>query len=77
MSESEWRIAEEKPGYRCKTVQFGPATCHIYRPIFETPEEETKAHQKVKTDMELALSSYYTRKAREAQAAKNAKTAAV
>lgn len=65
--ESEWRVSEEKPGYRVKTVQIGPATCHIYRPIFETPEAEAKAQEQVKTDLERALSSYYTQKAREAQ----------
>lgn len=51
---SEWTPAKDRPGYRCKTVQHGPATIVIYRPILGE-EEAAKATAPVRTGLESAL----------------------
>lgn len=51
---SEWTPAKDRPGYRCKTVQRGPATIVIYRPILGE-EEAAKATATVRTGLESAL----------------------
>lgn len=60
-----WKPAPDRPGYRCKTIQHGPATITIYRPIL-SEAEEAKAQQKVRRELESALREHYTRKARQA-----------
>ena len=62
---SNWKPAPDRPGYRCKTIQHGPATIIIYRPIL-SEAEATKAQQKVQADLENVLRGYYTRTARQA-----------
>ena len=59
-----WTISTERPGYRCKTVQRGPATIVIYRPIHNAAEA-AKAEQATRTALENALSCIYTDRARE------------
>lgn len=49
-----WTPAKDRPGYRCKTVQRGPATIVIYRPILGE-EEAAKATATVRTGLESAL----------------------
>lgn len=58
-----WQPAPDRPGYRCKTVQRGPATIIIYRPIL-SEAEEAKAKQKARAALESAMREHYTRKAR-------------
>lgn len=62
-----WKPAPDRPGYRCKTVQRGPATITLYRPIL-TETEAAKAQEQVRTALEGAMRSYYGRKTREAAA---------
>ena len=62
---SNWTPAPDRPGYRCKTIQHGPATITIYRPIL-SEAEEAKAQQKARQELENVLRGYYTRTAREA-----------
>ena len=59
---SNWTPAPDRPGYRCKTIQHGPATITIYRPIL-SEAEEVKAQQKTRQELESALRSYYKRTA--------------
>jgi len=58
-----WTPAPDRPGYRCKTIQRGPATITIYRPIL-SETEEAKAQQKARAALESALREHYKRKAR-------------
>lgn len=51
---AEWIPANDRPGYRCKTVQHGPATIVIYRPILGE-QEAAKAAETVRTGLESAL----------------------
>lgn len=57
-----WTPAPDRPGYRCKTIQHGPATIHIYRPILDETQM-AKAQQKATQELESALRSYCRRKA--------------
>ena len=59
---SNWQPPPDRPGYRCKTIQHGPATITIYRPIL-SEAEEAKAQQKARTALESALREHYKRKA--------------
>lgn len=59
---SEWTPAKDRPGYRCKTVQRGPATIVIYRPILDG-QEATRAAETVRTGLESALRDYTKRRA--------------
>lgn len=58
-----WTPAPDRPGYRCKTIQHGPATITIYRPNL-SEAEEAKAQQKVRRELESVLRQHYTRTAR-------------
>lgn len=60
-----WKPAPDRPGYRCKTIQSGPATIVIYRPILDEAAA-AKAQQKARTALEGAMRSYYSRTARRA-----------
>jgi hypothetical protein len=60
-----WIPAPDRPGYRCKTVQRGPAKITIYRPIL-SEAEAAKAQNKTRAELEGALREYYGRKARQA-----------
>lgn len=60
-----WKPAPDRPGYRCKTIQHGPATITIYRPIL-SEAEEAKAQQKARAALEGAMRECYNRKARPA-----------
>ena len=60
-----WTPAPDRPGYRCKTIQRGPATIVIYRPILDD-KEAAKAQKKARTALEGAMRQYYGRKARAA-----------
>lgn len=60
-----WTPATDRPGYRCKTIQHGPATIVIYRPIL-SEAEEAKAQARARTGLESGLRDYYNRKARAA-----------
>ena len=62
---SNWTPAPDRPGYRCKTIQHGPATITIYRPILDAAQEAA-AQQKTRQELESVLRSYYTRTARQA-----------
>lgn len=62
---SNWKPAPDRPGYRCKTIQHGPATVIIYRPIL-TEAEAATAQDKARTALESAMRSYYGRQARQA-----------
>lgn len=52
-----WKPAPDRPGYRCKTIQHGPATIIIYRPILDEAEE-AKAQARTKAELENVLRSY-------------------
>lgn len=58
-----WTPAPDRPGYRCKTVQRGPATIIIYRPEL-SEAEATKAAGQVRTALEGALREHYGRQRR-------------
>lgn len=60
-----WTPAPDRPGYRCKTIQHGPATITIYRPIMDEAQE-AKAQAKARTALESALRDHCKRKARPA-----------
>ena len=60
-----WTPAPDRPGYRCKTIQRGPATIIIYRPELSEAEAAT-AQQKACTALESVMRDYYKRKARPA-----------
>lgn len=60
-----WTPAPDRPGYRCKTVQRGPAKITIYRPIL-SEAEAAKAQSKTRAALECALREHYGRKARQA-----------
>ncbi len=62
---SNWTPAPDRPGYRCKTIQHGPATIIIYRPILDEAQA-AKAQAKTSAELENALRGYYGRKARQA-----------
>lgn len=58
-----WKESPDRPGYRRKVIQRGPATIIIERPILDEAQER-KAQAKAKTALEAALGEYYRRQAR-------------
>ena len=60
-----WTPAPDRPGYRRKIIQRGPATIIIDRPVLDEAEE-AKAQAKARTTLESAMHSYYKRVARPA-----------
>lgn len=61
---SNWTPAPDRPGYRCKTLQHGPATIIIYRPILDETQA-AKAQAKTRTELEHVLRDHYGRQARQ------------
>ena len=51
---ADWRPAEEKPGYRVRTIKYKNATIHIYRPIL-SPEEQALREKQVINVLESCL----------------------
>lgn len=62
---SNWTPAPDRPGYRCKIIQRGPATIIIYRPILDEAQA-AKAQAKTRTELEHALREHYSRTTRPA-----------
>lgn len=60
-----WTPAPDRPGYRCKTIQHGPATIIIYRPDL-SEAEAAKAQEKTRRALEGVMREYCKRKARPA-----------
>ena len=44
---ADWRPAEDKPGYRVRTIKYKNATIHIYRPILSLEEQALREKQVV------------------------------
>ena len=62
---STWETTPDRPGYRCKTIQHGPVTIIIERPIL-SEADAAKAQAKARSQLESALREHYKRKARPA-----------
>jgi hypothetical protein len=62
---SNWKPAPDRPGYRCKIVQHGPATITIYRPIMDEAQA-AKAQERTRTELERAMREHYSRTTRPA-----------
>ena len=60
-----WKPAHDRPGYRRKIIQRGPATIIIDRPILNEAEA-AQAQAKTRAELENALRQHYTRTARAA-----------
>ena len=60
-----WKPAPDRPGYRRKIIQRGPATIIIDRPILDEATA-ARAQEKTRTALEGAMRSYYSRTARRA-----------
>lgn len=58
---SNWTSAPDRPGYRCKIIQRGPATIIIYRPILDEAQE-AKAQQRTRAELEHALREHYNKR---------------
>lgn len=58
---SNWKPAPDRPGYRCKTVQHGPATITICRPILDEAQA-AKAQERTRTELEHALREHYNKR---------------
>jgi hypothetical protein len=56
-----WTPAPDRPGYRRKIIQRGPATIIIDRPILDEAEG-AKAQEKTRTALESAMREYHRRK---------------
>lgn len=59
---SNWTESPDRPGYRRKVIQHGPATIIIERPILDEAQA-AKAQAKAKAALEAALGEYYRRTA--------------
>jgi hypothetical protein len=60
-----WTPAPDRPGYRRKIIQRGPATIIIDRPELDEAAA-AKAQEKARTALEGTMRSYYRRAARRA-----------
>lgn len=60
-----WTPAPDRPGYRRKIIQRGPATIIIDRPELDEAAA-AKAQAQARTTLESAMRSYYKRAARPA-----------
>lgn len=60
-----WTPAPDRPGYRRKIIQRGPATIIIDRPILDEAAT-VKAQERTRAALESALRTHYGRKARAA-----------
>lgn len=59
-----WKTATDRPGYRRKIIQRGPATIIIDRPIL-SEAEAVKAQEKTRTALEGAMREHYSRTTRQ------------
>lgn len=64
ITEEEWTLSTEHPGYKVKVIKRGNATIEIYRPVLEERERK-KREQQVQAVAERILSNYYIRKERD------------
>lgn len=55
-----WQPAPDRPGYRRKIIQRGPATIIIYRPILDEAAAN-KANNKTRTALEGVMREYTRR----------------
>lgn len=62
-----WTPAPDRPGYRRKIIQRGPATIIIYRPELDEAAA-AKAQEKARAELESAMRSYYKRTERQGAA---------
>lgn len=62
---SNWNPAPDRPGYRRKIIQSGPATIIIERPILDEAQE-AKAQAKTRTALESVMRDHYKRTAQAA-----------
>jgi len=62
---STWKPAPDRPGYRRKIIQRGPATIIIDRPEL-SEAEAAKALEKTRTALEGAMREHYRRTSRAA-----------
>lgn len=62
---SNWTPSPDRPGYRRKIVQHGPATIILERPILDEAAE-AKAQENTRRQLEGVMRSYYGRQARQA-----------
>lgn len=60
-----WTPAPDRPGYRRKIIQRGPATIIIDRPILDEAAA-AKAQEKARTALEGAMREHYRRTAQRA-----------
>lgn len=60
-----WKPAPDRPGYRRKIIQRGPATIIIDRPILDEAAA-AKAQERTRAELENALRGYYRRTAQAA-----------
>lgn len=60
-----WTTAPDRPGYRRKIIQRGPATIIIERPEL-SEAEAAKAEEKARTALANAMREHYRRTARAA-----------
>lgn len=58
-----WKPAPDRPGYRRKIIQRGPATIVIDRPEL-SEAAQAKAQSKARTALEGTMRDYYSRNAR-------------
>ena len=58
-----WKPAPDRPGYRRKIIQSGPATIIIDRPILDDAAA-AKAQEKARAGLESAMRGYTTRTTR-------------
>ncbi len=57
-----WTQAPDRPGYRRKIIQRGPATIIIDRPILDE-QQQAKANKRTSAELESALRGYCKRQA--------------
>ena len=60
-----WTPAPDRPGYRRKIIQRGPATIFIDRPELDEAAA-AKAQEKTRAELESTMRSYYKRTAQHA-----------
>lgn len=63
---TDWTLSQTCPGYREKTIQRGPATITIRRPILDEAEMK-KREKQVQATLAPVLRGYFNRKKHHAQ----------
>ena len=56
-----WIISQTRPGYIEKSIQHGPATIVIFRPILN-PEEQTRKENQTRTALSGVMRDYFQRR---------------